>query len=392
MKRIHITEDAYERLYEGIYTQGGSEVNPKDFQAGSDFPCWYDEKSDTWYEASWNDDRGYPFGYWRLGQYGETKFYVGEAWSIHIDPCGQAAKEYCDSILDESFEEESSNLLYKLEELLDMVREGEYTYDSEGEMLVANDGSEEISIEDWSYDNEEGYLSASIIKDFALQALEDDTLPTSYDVYQDLNKFYGVDEYDFNSEEGINRALSDIAGTNFQYFFENGYGMGRIWPDLGMMSFYASEQPDPDTLDGILNDLTEFPEIGESYEDLLDYMIIFFDADNDYQVTGCTTADYMSGNYGPNAEDTDRERTYGDGNTQFIPHLASAEEKKRLGVFKDFQASRDNKWAPRLKGFNGNMAAYRAARYPYTDNKKIIGNIIQEIIESIIDKKNEQPN
>ena len=46
-------------------------------QAGTDFPCYYDEKNDVEYSASWNVDYAFPFGYWPIDNYGTIKFCVG---------------------------------------------------------------------------------------------------------------------------------------------------------------------------------------------------------------------------------------------------------------------------------------------------------------------------
>ena len=177
-------------------------------------------------------------------------------------------------------------------------------------------------------------------------------------------------------------------GMDFNSFFEQGRNEGRIWPKDNLISFYETEQPDPDTLMDILRDLSQNDEIGLSYQEMLDFIIIFEDWRNDGEVTACTVSDYIDGNYGPESyEDEDEgEIQYArDGKTQFVPHLASPEEKREF--FKGFRDTRDQAvYVPREKGA-GSLARYHAMRYPYGENKKKLGKIIREEIKKLMERQ-----
>ena len=110
--------------------------------------------------------------------------------------------------------------------------------------------------------------------------------------------------------------------------------------------------------------------------------MIFEDWNNNGMVTACTVSDYINGNYGLDSDeddDEDMERQYArDGKTQFIPHLASPEEKREF--FKGFRDTRDQAvYVPREKGA-GSLARYHAMSYPYGESKKKLGKIIREEI------------
>ena len=371
MKRIHMLESKFSRLLEGF--------DGEEYSAGTDHPRWYDEKDHAWWEASWDMDYGFPFGYWSTYEHGMV-FSTGDPWSTHENACGKVARMLCEECLDESYRYDAYEFTSALEELVDTIQNYGYTYNKESDTWVSEDGSDEIDIGDWIYDHENS-LPYEMCYKYVRNVLNGGNMPVEEDIANDCVE-ERMEGFEFDNSKDIGIALEECTGTNWDSFFTGGYGMGRVWPRLEIISFYESEQPDPETLRGILIDLQN-SEGGQdadiNYNDLLEYMIIFRDYDNDDVVTGCTVSDYLQGNYGPEEEpDLDRDRTYGNGETKFIPHLASPEEKKRLGVFKDFQNSRDSKWAPRLKGFGGNMAAYRAARYPYTDSRHIDGDVISE--------------
>jgi hypothetical protein len=131
-----------------------------------------------------------------------------------------------------------------------------------------------------------------------------------------------------------------------------------------------------------------------TYEDLLQYNMVFEDWRNDGQITACTLSDYIDGNYGPSSyedeEDNDEyddeeenEIQYArDGKTQFIPHLANQAQKREF--FRDFRNTRDQAvYAPRERAA-GNLARYHAMRYPYGENKQMINNVIKEELNKLI--------
>jgi hypothetical protein len=197
--------------------------------------------------------------------------------------------------------------------------------------------------------------------------------------------------YDFTERKGIDQALEEI-GSNFNSYFESGRNEGRIWPQLEMIGFYTTEQPDPQTLTDIMRDLANTGIV--TYEDLLQYVMVFEDWRNDGQITACTLSDYIDGNYGPDSyedeEDNDEyddeeenEIQYArDGKTQFVPHLANQAQKKEF--FKDFRNTRDQAvYAPRERAA-GNLARYHAMRYPYGENKQMINNVIKEELSKLI--------
>jgi len=114
------------------------------------------------------------------------------------------------------------------------------------------------------------------------------------------------------------------------------------------------------------------------------------DGNNNWQITACTLSDYIEGNYGPDSyedeEDNDKEENeiqYArDGKTQFVPHLANQAQKREF--FRDFRNTRDQAvYAPRERAA-GNLARYHAMRYPYGENKNIIGKIIKEELNKML--------
>jgi hypothetical protein len=172
---------------------------------------------------------------------------------------------------------------------------------------------------------------------------------------------------------------------DFNEYFEMGYGEGRVWPELKMIGFYVSEQPDPHSLMNILNDLQSETDL--TVEELLQFNMVFEDWRNNGEVTACTLSDYIDGNYGPNSyEDEEEDETpvqYNNGQkTVFVPHLANQDQKREF--FKDFRNTRDQAvYAPREKGA-GSLAAYHAMRYPYGESKDKIGKIVTEVINNMI--------
>jgi hypothetical protein len=150
-----------------------------------------------------------------------------------------------------------------------------------------------------------------------------------------------------------------------------------------MIGFYDTEQPDPETLLYILRLLSQHSEIGVSYDEMMNFHMVFEDwRTSDGIITCCTISDYVNGNYGPNSyEDNDEDEVQyaRQGKTVFVPHLANQDEKRAF--FKDFRDTRDKAvYVPREKAV-GNLAAYHAMRYPYGENKERINQIIKEVID-----------
>lgn len=370
MKRIHILESRFKLLSESYW-------DSDEYEAGTDFPKFYDKKTDTHWEANWDTDYGMPFAYWPTVS-GAYKFYVGDPYRMHKDICLVAAEEYIKEALVDDCEMYADEFIGELENLLETLNSGSYKYDEVNDVYVSADSGHEIDLNDWAEEYSNGGVSSDWAYEYAEDAIGKGQMPDIYELADLIHKVLADDI--IADENRIDYEMSDYTKyQSFDEFFRDGYGMGRIWPEKEMIGFYTSEQPDPNTFYQIIGDLSNTID----NLDIYNFFIIFEDYDNDGVVTGCTVSDYIKGNYGPETDndeepDLDRERTFGDGNTQMNIHLASPEEKKRLDVFKGWREAGARKWAPRLKGFGGNMAAYRAARYPYSDSKIIRGNVINE--------------
>ena len=378
MKRIHITES--QLLTESYYPE-----------AGTDFPRFYDERTDTWYEAQWNGDYGFPFGFWPDDWEGyNEKFSVGDAWSTHENACGKVARDYYADILYEQVGEDVSAIVEKVNEIMDNIKEYGYEWNADGQVWVNQEG-DEIDLWDEA-DNLAGDLrfvtDYEIVHDIIVEAIENggniDESALSEDI---MDRTFN--DQDFTNRDGIDCALESI-GDNFQNFFERGNSEGRIWPEKEMIGFYPTEQPDPQRLLYILQLLSQNEAIGVDYEDMLNYHMVFEDWRNNGEVTCCTISDYVDGNYGPDSyededdeDDEDEEIQYArQGKTQFVPHLANQQQKREF--FQDFRNTRDRAvYTPRERAA-GNLAAYHAMRYPYGESKERINKIIREEIDKQI--------
>ena len=358
-------------------------------RAGTDFPHYYDPNTDTHYEGSWNTMYAYPFGYWPVDYNGTEMFCVGDAYEMHSNACGKAAERYFMDCMMEQVEESAYNLETNLSTFVDELNDYGYTYNEETDFYVSADGSDEFDLDDKVDEISEGVYSIDYdyIKECVENAIENRTYPSEQDITDHALETYSS-EYDFSCKEGIDEAMEQI-GMDFNSYFEQGRNEGRIWPKDNLISFYETEQPDPATLINILEDLSQCDEIGLTYYDMLQFIMIFEDWRNDGEVTACTVSDYIDGNYGPESyedDDEDGEIQYArDGKTQFVPHLASPEEKREF--FKDFRNTRDQAvFVPREKGA-GSLARYHAMRYPYGENKKKLGKIIREEIIKLMERQ-----
>lgn len=365
MRRIHINENQLLEIANVNYPQ-----------AGTDFPHFYDEETDTWYEASWNDDYGFPFGFWSDDYYGNNQiFSVGEAWTTHINACGKVAERYFIDAIYEQVNEDVDMITDKASEIYNDINNYGYTYDEESDVYVSEDG-DEINLynvaDDLAYDLK-SFSDMVKVYNILVNVISNDGNIDEQTLTDEILEAVSS-EQDFTTQEGINNAL-ELIGDNWQNFFERGCNEGRIWPRLEMIGFYETEQPDPERLLYILKLLSQNEEIGVSYEELLNYHMIFEDWRNDGGITCCTISDYVDGNYGLESYDDEEEVQYArQGKTQFVPHLANQDEKRAF--FKDFRDTRDREvYVPRERGA-GNLARYHALRYPYGENKKINYNKI----------------
>jgi hypothetical protein len=354
-------------------------------QAGTDFPHYYDPKTDTHYEGSWSGMYAFPFGYWPIDYGGTEMFCVGDAYTMHSNACGKAAERYFMDCMREQIEESAQNLETNLENFVDELKEYGYTYNEETDFYESADGSDEFDLEEKIDDIMDGVyaIDYDYIRECVENAIENLTYPSCEEITEHALELY-ASEYNFYDKDGIDEAMEQI-GMDFYSYFEQGRNEGRIWPEDDLIAFYPTEQPDPNTLMNILEDLSRCDEIGLTYQQMLGFIIIFEDWRNDGEVTACTVSDYIDGNYGPESyeDDDEGEIQYArDGKTQFVPHLASPEEKREF--FKDFRNTRDQAvYVPREKGA-GSLARYHAMRYPYGENKKKLGKIIREEINKIL--------
>jgi hypothetical protein len=299
------------------------------------------------------------------------------------------AKRYFYNTKKEIMEEEITYFTDALEDLVDDFKQYGYTYNEDIDMYVSSDGSDEIDLDEWVDDNRYS-LDRDKAKEITENAINGGPIPYADELAEEIAS-NEAEYYDFTDKNGIDQALEEI-GSSFEGYFESGRNEGRIWPQLGMIGFYTTEQPDPQTLTDIMRDLANTGIV--TYEDLLQYDMVFEDWRNDGQITACTLSDYIDGNYGPSSyedeEDNDEyddeeenEIQYArDGKTQFVPHLANQAQKREF--FRDFRNTRDQAvYAPRERAA-GNLARYHAMRYPYGENKQMINNVIKEELNKLM--------
>ena len=378
MKKIHIRESKLNEIY-----------SEKEFCAGTDHPYFENEKTGEVYSADWNGDYGFPFGFWPTDYNGTMEFVIGEPWTTHANACGQCAEQYFNDSMSEQIDDEAYQLSDAMEGFVSNFQEYGYQYNEENDLWVSADGSDERDMDDFIeeiIDQVSGPVDIyEYVREFVENVTQGNTnVPSSSEIYEYLSDNL-AEGYDFSDQEGIDEAMRQI-GTDFYNYFELGNGEGRVWPEKGMIGFYESEQPDPDTLEYILRNLQE--KSGLNVQDMLQYHMVFEDWRNDGTITACTVQDYIDGNYGPESyEDLDDEDNtpiqYNNGQkTIFVPHLANQQDK--FNYYRDFRNTRDRAvYAPQERAA-GNLAAYHAMRYPYGESKNRIGKIIREAIDNII--------
>ena len=191
------------------------------------------------------------------------------------------------------------------------------------------------------------------------------------------HEFKTTDYDGFATYEGASRGLDDLCGMSFDGFFQDGYLQGRIFFDSKILGFYYT--PSPDDLDSVLNELSRvFRTI--SYNELLNYHIIYEDNNDGFEVKCMTCQDFINGT---NEEDSDGEeepQNYERKGRQFIPHLASPEEKREY--FKNWRQNRDQvKYAPITRAL-GSVARYNWLRHPYGESIDRINKIVSEAVKN----------
>lgn len=344
-----------------------------EFEAGTDNPCYQDDNITI--KCNWEDEGAYPFGYWKVNFDGEEKFTVGDNGSMHSNACGKAAREYFLSYYMSEIEEDAEIVDYAIDELLDTLKNGNYTYNSEEEEFVSEDGSDTISVYDYYYDNIEGNLQMLGFEEDYIESILFKTAigkinPTFDEIENHFKQsvYNLADEYDWSTFYGINEGLQEV-GSNFNDFFFKGRLQGRIWTYDDVISFYEDQQPTPKELNVICKKLSN--NIGVDYNYLLNYYIVY--KNDDDEVKACTVFDYIKGNNNEN-ETSNKEKRKG---AVFVPHLANYKDKRNY--FDNFLKDRaQNKYVPLEKKY-GSLAAYHAQKYQESI-KRIINNVINEHI------------
>ena len=376
MKKIHIRESKLNEI-----------SNEKEFCAGTDHPYFENEETGEVYSADWNGDYGFPFGFWPTDYNGTMEFAIGEPWTTHANACGQCAEQYFNDSMSEQIDDEAYQLSDAMEGFVSNFQEYGYQYNEEDDVWVSEYDSKELDdfIEEIR-DQVSGPVDIyEYVREFVENVTQGNTnVPSSSEIYEYLSDNL-ADGYDFSDRDGIDEAMRQI-GTDFYNYFELGNTEGRIWPEIGMIGFYESEQPSPERLEEVLYELQSQTDL--KVEDMLQYHMVFEDWRNDGTITACTVQDYIDGNYGPESyEDLDDEDDtpiqYNNGQkTIFVPHLANQQDK--FNYYRDFRNTRDRAvYAPQERAA-GNLAAYHAMRYPYGESNNRIGKIIREAIDNII--------
>lgn len=356
--------------------------NESEFKAGTDNPCYQDNNITI--KCYWEDKDAYPFGYWEVNFYGKEEFIVGDNGSTHLDACGKAAREYFVSCHMSEVEEDAEIVDDAIDELLDILKNGNYTYNSEEEEFVSEDGSDTISVYDYYYSNIKGNLQMfGFEEDYIEKVLFKTAIGKINPTFEEIENHFKqsvynlADEYNWTISDGINEGLQNV-GSNFDDFFYKGRLQGRIWTYDNVISFYEEQQPTQSELVTICKNLSFNDKINISFNELMNFYIVYRNFDNG-KVKACTVLDYIEGN---NDDDEDEEYVNSinpderKGST-FIPHLASQKDKR--DYFDNFLKDRaQNKYVPLEKKY-GSLAAYHAQKYQESI-KRIINNVINEHI------------
>lgn len=364
-----------------ISSYGGYE-DSYDGEAGTDNPCFYDPKTGTEYTAYWQDGGAFPFGFWpSMYKDNPDYFSIGDESYNHANACGKAAKVYIKNILMSDTESDSYEIQDSIEDLLNDFKEHGYRLSDDEETYYSVDENGEIddeySINDW-LDILSGRLYVpkdfifNVIKDILISSIKNGKAIQSYEIIKTYDEYLTneLNKYNIGLDGSDIDYLFDSFNVNgsFDDYFSYGNLEGRIWTNSEMMGFYEEQQPTAKELDEIVRRLDESDEIPAKYEDIMNYMIIYYaDEYDEYgyhnNVTGCTVYEYIHG--APMDDKINPDERKG---VQFIPHLANQQQKREF--FKDFRDARDRAiYYPREKAA-GNLAAYHAMRYPFGESKK----------------------
>ena len=349
-----------------------------DFEAGTDHPLYTDDN--VVIECLWNESDAYPFGYW-IGGSGELEFFVGDNGCMHANACGKAAREYFIACYSENIEDDAAIVDEAIDNLIDILRDGNYHYDSENEEFVSEDGSDTITIDDYYYDEIEVNLcdsqSEEYIKNILFKTAIGKINPTVEEIENHFKEsvYDMADKYDWETAKGINEGLQYV-GSDFDSFFVDGKLEGRIWTSQSVISFYEEQEPTQSELVTICENLSLNDEINISFNELMNFYIVYRNFDNG-KVKACTVRDYIEGNDDDDEEYVNSINPDERKGSTFIPHLASQKDKR--DYFDNFLKDRaQNKYVPIEKKY-GSLAAYHAQKYQESI-KRIINNVINEHI------------
>lgn len=366
--------------------------------AGTDHPIYHDEKSGDVYEATWDGNPGYAFGYWKDGD-GRYVMGISDTYEMHDAACGKIAKSYVESV----FEEMTSNDADTVADLLDdlhneVFKYGSITYNEDDDTFVNEDG-EEFDLSQWVWDAEdsEDYrtIGEEMLAEEARNAMSDENYSTNISDLANEALSEQMEGCYFTDKESINDALEKV-GSSFDHYFEEGSLQGRIWPQEELFGFYST--PSSSELAQVIKDLSiELPRQqndGITYDEMLKYNIIYEDY-NDNEVHMCSVENFIYGIFDNEDEDDEAEQDdnkvqqsnepieFKASGKQFIPHLAT--QKEKWDYFQNYRNDRDKTlYVPRERAA-GSLAAYHAMRYPYGESFKRIGRIIREEIMRQLD-------
>lgn len=349
-------------------------------RTGTDFPAYLDERDGVMYSASWDSSYGFPFGFFY------DKFYIGGAYTMHTECARLGLIDHIRSFIEEDYGpywEDARNLEAELDDLAEL----NYTYNEVDDEWVDKDGRS-LSFEEIVDEIlEDMYnMSYTCAKGYVESVLNGGEIPDYSAILEDMEEYIisdnNLDEEGI-SREDLNMAVETILGRNFDEWFEDeGCLRGRIYPNDSIISFYESEQPDSNELGEIVQLLSQ-SNIGLSYDEIMNFEIIYADFDDNYKPYGCKVHEYISRTFGKDEPQKNDDRQWRRGTTKFIPHLASPEQKKEY--FKDFIKNRDEGIYVPMERAAGNIARYRAMRYPYGESKTIDSNKVKKILREQIE-------
>lgn len=361
-------------------------------QAGTDFPCFVDEKGNI-YDAAWDTGAAYPFGYWPIDAEGtDYHLFVGSQCSTHSEPALQAARQYINSLMESEAEEDADTIEMCLEDLYgDLYNYKLFQYDEDEDALIATDGSGEkrpieTVIEDILRQLRTFLDEKYYIQKYVWDVITKGEYPPKEDISADLMEMFDV-ENEIQDISDVNSFLG-IYASDFDGYFQMGALQGRVWLDQDLFSFYST--PSPRELSQVIHDLPQaLTTVGEdnwTVNDFLDFHIIYndYNYDTDKETVNMKTVGEFIGATKPKAQSSQEGPLQMQASgRQFIPHLASQDEKRKF--YSQYRQNKDQTlYAPISKAL-GSVAKYNWLRHPYGENKERISQIIREELERMFD-------